>query len=427
MIVDLFAGPGGWSEGLKMLGLADIGLEWDEAACATRKTAGLETKQCDVAQYLTSEFAGRITGLIASPPCQAWSRAGKRGGLADQPLVTQTVHDLAHGRDDRTAVRAQCKDERSLLAAEPMRWLYDLRPEWVCMEEVPDVLPLWKQYALYLQQWGYSTWTGVLNAADYGVPQTRKRAILIASRVRKVTAPDPTHAKAPEMDLFGTCLEPWVSMADALGWGATDRVAPTVTAGGGKTGGAEPFPSQARQALLNAQERGAWVLRTSFGTPKPGAKNGSHELDPFEQPAHTVTGKAKDWVLRSGQSVAGEGRAERQLDEPSVTITGRADLCAWVHHRPATTVCATDRIAPPGHRNRDAGGESQFASPDTVRITVAEAAILQSFRPDYPFQGTKTKQFEQVGNAVPPLLAAHIVSAATGIPLPERQPRQAAA
>ena len=62
------------------------------------------------------------------------------------------------------------------LLAEPMRWLAGLRPGWVCLEEVPDVLPLWKQYALYLQQWGYNTWTGVLNAADYGVPQTRKRA-----------------------------------------------------------------------------------------------------------------------------------------------------------------------------------------------------------------------------------------------------------
>ncbi|GAA3032656.1 hypothetical protein GCM10020000_07120 [Streptomyces olivoverticillatus] len=89
----------------------------------------------------------------------------------------------------------------------------------------------------------------------------------------------------------------------------------------------------------------------------------------------------------------------------------------WVQQRPATTVCATDRIAPPGHRDRSPQGQSQFASPETVRITQAEAAVLQSFPADYPWQGTKTKQFEQIGNAVPPLLAAHVVSAATGIPL----------
>lgn len=387
MIVDLFAGPRGWSEGLRLLGLTDIGLEWDTAACRTAHAAGHPVIQCDVAQYPTAPFAGRIRGLIASPPCQAWSRAGKRGGLADQPLVHQAVHDLAHGRDTRAELLAQCKDERSLLAAEPMRWLFDLRPEWVCMEEVPDVLPLWKQYALYLQQWGYSTWAGVLNAANYGVPQTRQRAILIASRTRKVTAPAPTHAKSPAEDLFGECLKPWVSMAEALGWGATERVAPTVTAGGGKTGGAEPFPSQARQALLNEQERGAWALRN--GTQKNACTH------PLDQPTGTLF------------------------------FAARCNDVSWVRERPATTVCATNRIAPPGHRNRDAGGQSQFASPDTVRITVAEAAILQSFRPDYPFQGTKTKAFEQVGNAMPPLLAAHVVSVATGIPV--RQAEEVAA
>jgi DNA (cytosine-5)-methyltransferase 1 len=348
LIVDGFAGPGGWSEGLRMLGLRDVGLEWDTAACRTRAAAGHLTIQCDIAQYPTAPFKGRSNRQIWSPPCQAWSRAGKRGGLADQPLVHQAVEDLALGRDTRAELKAQCQDERSLLAAEPMRWLHELRPEWVAMEEVPDVLPLWKQYAVHLRGWGYSVWCGVLNAADYGVPQTRKRAILIASRVRTVSAPAPTHSQHDRGDdLFGDCLQPWVSMADALGWGATDRVAPTVTAGGGKTGGAEPFPSQARQALLDAQERGAWVLHTN-------------------------------------------------------------------------------RIAPPGHCDRSPGGESQFASPDIVRITVDEAAVLQSFPADYPWQGTKTKQFEQIGNAVPPLLAAHIVSAATGIPVPATFPAPAA-
>ncbi|MFD1832438.1 DNA cytosine methyltransferase [Streptomyces desertarenae] len=389
MILDLFAGPGGWSTGLRTLGLTDIGLEWDAAACATRAAAGHLTVRCDVAQYPTAPFAGRVTGLIASPPCQAWSRAGKGLGLKDQPLVHQAVHDLAHGRDTRPALLEQCRDARSLLAAEPMRWLYDLRPEWVAMEEVPDVLPLFRHIAEILRGWGYSAWCGVLNAADYGVPQTRRRAILIASRVRTVAPPEPTHSQhGEEPSLFGPGRPRWVSMAEALGWGATDRVSPTVTAGGGKTGGAEPFPTQARQALLDAQHRGAWVLHTNRNQQPDGSRQ---TTDPHGSPAPVFTSKS------GGQ---------------------------WVLKRPATTVCATDRIAPPGHRDRSPGGESQFASPDTVRITQAEAAVLQSFPADYLWQGTKTKQFEQIGNAMPPLLAAHVAAAATGLPAPAAAPAE---
>lgn len=383
--VDLFSGPRGWSVGLDMLGLRDVGLEWDTAACRTAHAAGYTTIQCDVAQYPTAPFAGKVAGVIASPPCQAWSRAGKGLGLADQPLVHQAAHDLARGRDSRAELLTQCKDPRSLLAAEPMRWLHDLRPEWVAMEEVPDVLSLWRQYAETLRGWGYSAWCGILNAADYGVPQTRRRAILIASRVRRAIAPDPTHTQHDRGDdLFGEALPQWVTMAEALGWGATDRVSRIVTAGGGKSGGAEPFPSQDRQAPLDAQGRGAWALR-----------NGN-------QPNAAI----------------------RTLDLPAPTMAfgNNSARVEWVQSRPATTVCATDRIAPPGHRDRGPKGESQFASPDTVRITVQEAAVLQSFPPDYPRQGAKTKAFEQIGNAVPPLLAAHVVSAAAGLPVPVLQP-----
>ncbi|WP_318198093.1 DNA cytosine methyltransferase [Streptomyces sp. MCL20-2] len=416
LIVEGFHGPGGWAEGRKLLGLTTraVGMEWDAAACATAKAAGHTVVRCDVATMPTAPMRGRVKVKVDSPPCQAWSRAGKGLGLVDQPLVHQAVEDLAAGRDTRAKLLTACKDPRSLLAAEPMRWHHDLRPETIVMEEVPDVLPLFKQYAAILRAWGYSVWVGILNTADYGVPQTRRRAILIASRVRAVGPPPPTHTQHPGgEDLFGEDLPGWVCMADALGWGATDRPVPTVTAGGGKTGGAEPFPSQARAALTASRDRGDWVLRN--GTQKNAAVR---ELD---EPAGTLFFGARcndvSWVLRNGNQ---PNAAVRSTDEPAPTMAfgNNSARVEWVQTRPATTVCATDRIAPPGHRDRSPKGESQFSSPDTVRITQAEAAVLQSFRADYPWQGTKTKQFEQIGNAVPPLLAAHVLSAATGIPMP---------
>jgi DNA (cytosine-5)-methyltransferase 1 len=50
---------------------------------------------------------------------------------------------------------------------------------------------------------------------------------------------------------------------------------------------------------------------------------------------------------------------------------------------------------------------------------VQEAAVLQSFPADYPWQGTRTAQYRQVGDAVPPLLALHVVAAVTGVKLTE--------
>lgn len=82
-------------------------------------------------------------------------------------------------------------------------------------------------------------------------------------------------------------------------------------------------------------------------------------------------------------------------------------LPGWPEKRPATTVQGDARIGRPGHKARE-NGESQFEH-DAIKVTLEGAAILQGFDPDYPFQGSRTKQFEQVGNAVPPPFAAAVL------------------
>jgi len=101
---------------------------------------------------------------------------------------------------------------------------------------------------------------------------------------------------------------------------------------------------------------------------------------------------AGDWIIDRGQSHHG---LHDQAD-PSPTVTSRADL--WTT-KPATTIAADP--------------------PQPIRLTVDQAACLQSFRPDLPWQGTKSARFRQIGNAVPPLMAAHVVAEATGVSVPE--------
>lgn len=251
MIVHGFAGIG-WSEALPP-GSNEIGLELNWEACRTRIAAGHRTIQCDVTAYPTWPFKGRTDGKIDSPPCPPFSKSGNGKGGHDLPLIHQAIEDLARGKDTRTQLGAACQDPRSILTAEPMRWHYDLQPRWIAMEQVPSVLPVWEQYAGILARWGYSTATGVLDAADYGLPQHRKRAVLIASRTQAVALPAATHG--------GPGQPPLATMAGAIGWGYTGRPAPTVTGGGVATGGAEPFGNGTRQGMRNAIGTPRWANR----------------------------------------------------------------------------------------------------------------------------------------------------------------------
>ena len=314
MILDLFAGPGGWSEGLRMLGLPELGIEWDANACTTRNAAGHPTLAADIAELSTKDFIGHYEGLIASPPCTDFSLAGNRLGVdgTSGHLVTQVL-----------------------------RWAKDLRPAWIACEQVPPVLPIWLDYAEQLRTWGYKAWAGVLNAADYGVPQTRKRAVLMASRVGPVSAPTPTHSKDSLVNTI-----PWVCMGQALSWGTTPA------------GFSCAIDTGERQKLTRDEANLSW--------------------------------SASDVVLNTGRDwKKGKGRDDAQkiaLSAPAPTLTGQCS--AWWFQNIAV-------------------GRPYPAAP----FTPTDALTLQGFRPDYPVQGRRAEQFTQIGNAVPPPLAAHVVKA----------------
>ena len=436
LVIDGCAGPGGWSQGLRGLGIHDVGLELDAAACATRRAAGHRTIRADVSQFPVERLAGKVWGHCDSPPCTTFSGAGKRGGVVVMEILSGGIQDAFAGRKTRALTRREMartlrstwwpspkltRAERSAriwtavrsasLVIEPARFITVSRPEWVALEQVPSVLPLWQVYASELRKLGYSTWCGKLNSADYGVPQTRERAILIASRARKVYRPEPTHYDPRKgMQLWGT---PWVSMAEALGWGATGRPVPTVTAGGVAHGGYEPFAKGGRECLTREQAAGQWALR------KDAQRNAA--LRPAPAPAPTISfghaASSMRWVLHRSRG-ASVDRRDHPADEPAPTITGAGGKVGtnltWVKERPATTLQCDERIFPP-----HAGSKGEHQSTDSIRITVQEAAVLQSFPADYPWQGSKTKQYEQVGNAVPPLLAMHVVAEATGLAIAE--------
>lgn len=259
-VVELFAGTG-VAVALKRLGVAGFGVEKMPEAIATRAANGMTTIYEDVwdAHLLEALIPHLVDDwtLWGSPPCQTFSMAGNGAGRRALTDVLSVIErkkylDMAELRAESAALG----DERIGLVLSPLHYAFRFQPTFIALEQVPPVLPVWEAMAVELREAGYSVWTGYLYSEQYGVPQTRKRAYLMARRDGyEALPPVPTHSKYHNRDpkKLDPGVAKWVSMAEALGWDDVDRPSPTVTGGGTATGGAEPFGRFGRQAIRNAR------------------------------------------------------------------------------------------------------------------------------------------------------------------------------
>lgn len=318
-MVDLFAGPGGLDVAARWLGLDVYGFEWDRNACATRAAAGLNDRRHDVRDFGPEDVPGAWI-LAGGPPCQTFTVAGSGAGRKALDEVLGFV-DRMGAEGDVSRDLAELDDERTGLVLEPLRWALeahrrDSAYKVIVLEQVPAVLPIWERMGTVLEGIGYQVRTGVLRTEQFGIPQTRRRAILVAVRTEEPRFPQVTHRlyrKGVGRGVGDSKLLPWETMGDALNRGYDFEVISNYGTGG----------------------------------------------DP-------------------------KARGRRRSTEPSATVTGKVSRNQVV----------------------DTTG---FPCP---RFSQAEAGRLQTFPLDYPWSGGDVSQ--QIGNAIPPVLALHVLSAALG-------------
>lgn len=177
--VDLFSGCGGLTLGLKSAGFRVLaGVEIDAKAAATYRANHPEVVlfERDIDGLEPDEFMrvvglnrGELDLLAACPPCQGFSRIRTRNGAA-----------FGH-------------DPRNELALRFVAFAVSLKPKHLLLENVPGLLNqrVWRDMLKGLEAAGYHLNYRVVDAADYGVPQRRKRLILLGSRIARPEIPGP--------------------------------------------------------------------------------------------------------------------------------------------------------------------------------------------------------------------------------------------
>lgn len=338
-VIDLFAGVGGLSLGFLQAGFEIVyANEYDKSIANSFKKNHPNTivDYTDIRdinfEKVFRPFENKVDVVMGGPPCQGFSQKGKRSGV---------------------------NDERNFLFQQFVKVVEIVKPEFFVLENVPNILSSEKGYFKQeiiniFSKLGYAVKAKVLKAENFGVPQTRRRAVFLGRKNKlDFELPDSNGKK--------------ITVSEAI-----DDL-PPLKSGEGKD--EQLYATAPKNSFQKEMRRSSKIVRNHFAT-----KHSKVALERLSM--ISINGSKKDLPR---------------------------------HHRTKSIHSGTwSRLKPSGFARTittrfDTPSSGQFTLPFQDRcITVREGARLQTFPDDFIFYGTKSSQMLQVGNSVPPMMAYEI-------------------
>lgn len=374
--IDLFCGAGGITEGFRMAGYRslygnDVMPEAIETFAANHPEAMADCRSVELVDpaNIRAQLGlerGELDVLVGGPPCQGFSI---------------------------NAPERFISDPRNKLFQHYERFLEEFEPKAFVFENVPGLLSMadgqvFRQIVKVFSQLGYKVTTKILFAAHYGVPQERWRLIILGSKFGEISHPLPTHyAKGranfrggntmtfQQTDSHREMLKPAVNVGEAIG------DLPRLNMGEGSEVIGYTNPPQGEYAQMMRDHEG--VTFNHFAA-KLGKQNA--ERMKYVKPGGSWRDIPTELLPKGMQRARKSDHTKRygrlKLDGLSGTVLTKCDP-----HWGTVFLPDQDRT-----------------------LTVREAARFQSFPDRYKFLGSRVSQYEQVGNAVPVLMARAIAS-----------------